>query len=359
MHKTNNYNKNMKKILTTTALIGSTLIASTGLSSAQVSVTGQLDLSYKALSDKVAPANSYSGFGRESQLNVAYKGKLNNGIGFNAGFSWEFDGNEAATTAGNNGATAENTYLDFIVDKTTISIGADHIMNPDFEITNVAGGKADIDDVTYGIQGSAGGLAFANRKANMASESFGVGIVQDFGVAKVMVNYVPSVTAGQAGNDNGQSTRGQVESGNSQIEAMIDGNFGITGARAFYYKGKSNSDTGGTTVDLEGHKYGASYNFGQFTVAASKAQTTSTANLEVNRTDLGVAYAVSKDLTVNLIRTKADKTGLTADEVLKAVNIGYNLGPVTLNAWYAEASDFGGVSGKDGKSFMLMTTTKF
>ena len=359
MHKTNNYNKNMKKILTTTALIGSTLIASTGLSSAQVSVTGQLDLSYKALSDTSAPANSYSGFGRESQLNVAYKGKLNNGIGFNAGFSWEFDGNEAGTAAANNGATAENTYLDFIVDKTTISIGADHIMNPDFEITNIAGGKADIDDVTYGIQSTAGGLAFANRKANMASESFGVGIVQDFGVAKVMVNYVPSITAGQAGNDNGQSTRGQVESGNSQIEAMIDGNFGITGARAFYYKGKSNSDTGGTSVDLEGHKYGASYNFGQFTVAASKAQTTSTANLEVNRTDLGVAYAVSKDLTVNLIRTKSDKTGLTSDEVLKAVNIGYNLGPVTLNAWYAEAADFGGVAGKDGKSFMLMTTTKF
>ena len=42
----------MKKILTTTALIGSTLIASSGLSSAQVSMTGQLDLSYKAIADK-------------------------------------------------------------------------------------------------------------------------------------------------------------------------------------------------------------------------------------------------------------------------------------------------------------------
>jgi len=349
----------MKKILTTTALIGSTLIAGTSLSSAQVSVTGQLDLSYKSLTDSSLPKNSYSGFGRESQLNVAYKGKLNNGIGFNAGFSWEFDGNEAGTAAANNAATAENTYLDFIIDKTTISISADHVMNPDFNITNIAGGKADIDDVTYGINGSAGGLAYTARKANMASESFGLGVTQDFGVAKVLVNYVPSITGGQAGNDNGQSTRGQVESGNSQIEAMIDGNFGITGARAFYYQGKSNSDTGGTTVDLEGKKYGASYNFGQFTLAAEKAVATSSANVETNRQDLGVAYAVNKDITVNLIRTKTSQSDKAVDETLKAVNVGYNLGPITLNAWYATANDFGGAAGVDGKSFMLMTTTKF
>jgi hypothetical protein len=349
----------MKKILTTTALIGSTLIAGTSLSSAQVSMTGQLDLSYKSLTDTSTPKNSYSGFGRESQLNVGYKGKLNNGIGFNAGFSWEFDGNEAGTPAANNAATAENTYLDFIIDKTTISISADHVMNPDFMITNIAGGKADIDDVTYGIAGTPGGLAYTARKANMASESFGLGVTQDFGVAKVLVNYVPSITTGQSGNDNGQSTRGQVESGNSQIEAMIDGNFGITGARAFYYQGKSNSDTGGTSVDLEGKKYGASYNFGQFTLAAEKAIATATTNVETNRKDLGIAYSVNKDLTVNLIRTKTSQSDKTVDETLKAVNVGYNLGPITLNAWYATASDFGGAAGVDGKSFMLMTTTKF
>ena len=349
----------MKKILTTTALIGSTLIASGSLSSAQVTMTGQLDLSYKALTDKNTHANSYSGFGRESQLNVGYKGKLSNGIGFNAGFSWEFDGNDGATQAAQNGATAENTYIDFIIDKTTVTIGADHVMNPDFQITNIAGGKADIDDVTYGIAGSAGGLAYTARKANMASESFGIGVTQDFGVAKVLINYTPSRTAGLAGNDNGQSTRGQVEDGNSQVEAMIDGNFGIQGARAFYYKGKSNSDTGGTSVDLEGHKYGASYNFGQFTVAAEKSVVTSTANVDTDRKDLGVAYAVNKDLTVNLIRTKTSASNKSADETLKAINIGYNLGPITLNTWYATASDFGGNAGVDGKSFMLMTTTKF
>jgi len=357
MYKTNNNNKQMKKILTTTALIGSTLIAGTNLSSAQVSITGQLDLSYKALGDS-NHNNSYSGFGRESQLNVGYKGKLNNGIGFNAGFSWEFDGNEAATIAGANAATAENTYLDFIIDKTTISISADHVMNPDFNITNIAGGKADIDDVTYGTAGTSG-LAFAARKANMASESFGLGVTQDFGVAKVLVNYVPSIAAGQAGNDNHQSTKAQVENGNSQIEAMIDGNFGITGARAFYYQGKSKSDNGGTTVDLTGKKFGASYNFGQFTVAAEKAKIQSILNVDIDRKDLGVAYAVNKDLTVNLIRTVSNASNKNVDETLKAINVGYNLGPVTVNAWYATAADYNGVAAADSKTFMLMTTTKF
>ena len=89
----------MKKILTTTALVGSTLLASATMSSAQVSITGQLDLGYKAQSTSNTAANSYRGFTRESQLNFGYKGKLNNGIGFNAGFSWEVDSNEDATTA--------------------------------------------------------------------------------------------------------------------------------------------------------------------------------------------------------------------------------------------------------------------
>lgn len=350
----------MKKILTTTALVGSTLLASATMSSAQVSITGQLDLGYKAQSTSNTAANSYRGFTRESQLNFGYKGKLNNGIGFNAGFSWEVDSNEDATTAAINAMTAENTYLDLVMDKTTLSFSADHVQNPDFEITNIAGGKSDIDDVVYGTKGATG-KAYAARNSNSAYQAFGFGLTQDFGVAKASVIYSPSRTSGLAGADNTGGTKGQMEEGNSQIEFMLDGNFGVQGLRAFYYQGVSESDSGSAANnDLKGRKIGASYNFGQFTLAASQVDLESTANTNNNtkRKDIGAAYAVNKDLTIGVMRTTTAVDALVT-ETLKGINIGYNLGPVTLNTWYATADDFNGVAGQEGKTLMFITTTKF
>jgi len=330
------------------------------MSSAQVSITGQLDLGFKASSTSNTPANSYRGFTRESQINFGYKGKLNNGIGFNAGFSWEVDGNEDATTAAMNGMFAENTYLDFVMDKTTLSFAADHVQNPDFEITNIAGGKSDIDDVTYGIKG-ASGKAYGARNSNSAYQAFGVGLTQDFGIAKASILYSPSRTSGLAGADNTGGTKPQMEEGNSQLEFMIDGNFGVKGLRAFYYQGQSESDAGSSAAnDLKGRKIGASYNFGEFTVAASQADLESTANTNNNtkRKDIGLAYAATKDLTIGVIRTTTATDG-NVTETLKGINIGYNLGPVTLNTWYATADDFNGVAGQEGKALMFITTTKF
>jgi hypothetical protein len=362
----------MKKILTTTALVSATLLAGVNVASAQTTITGQLDLGFKALESKSltaanSTAKSYQTFTRESQINVGYKGKLNNGIDFAAGFSWEVDGNEAVAT----GSFGENTYLDFTMGGTTLTISADHIQNPDFEITNIAGGKADIDDV---IAGAGGGISLASthktNTANSAYSGHGIGLIQNFGVAKASIYWAPNRTAGAATADNTSDvTRGSAEAGNSQYEVLIDGDFGVKGARAFYYQGKSKSDVPGTAnvaSDLEGKKYGLGYNFGQFTLAASKSDVTSTSNVDASTKTISAGYAVNKDLTVNVIRAKTNADGTattaastTATETLKGVNVGYNLGPVTLNAWYVDGSDVGGTAGNDGKAVMFITTTKF
>ena len=77
------------KLLITTAL-ASSLVAGSAI--AQTTVTGSLGVSYKSVQGKNQTANGNS-FGKESQINVANKGKLNiGGLSYAAGFSLEFDG---------------------------------------------------------------------------------------------------------------------------------------------------------------------------------------------------------------------------------------------------------------------------
>jgi hypothetical protein len=368
----------MKKILCTTALVGTTILAGVNISAAQTTITGQLDLTYKSISSDGAGTagteKSYRGFGKETQINIANKGNLNvAGLSYAAGFSLELDGSES-TTSLSQGAHSENIYIDIISGNTTLTISADHIQNPDFEITNAAGGKADIDDVAHGL-GGLSTLAQAHKtdNANSSYMAYGFGIIQNIpNIARVSAIYVPSNTNANAVAD-GQNVikSASGDSGNSQYDVMIDGSFGVKGARAFYAYSKAESETPGTPTaasDKKGQKYGVSYNFGQITLAASKSSVQNISNIDADTTSFAIAYAINKDATISLIRAKtdADATGAlpttraaTLDEKLTGVNIGYNLGPVTVNAWYVDGDNVGGASTGEGKAAMLLATTRF
>jgi hypothetical protein len=357
----------MKKILCTTALASTLLVSANAI--AQTTVTGQLDLSYNAKETSNA-ANSYRGFGRESQLNIQNKGKLSNGIDYAAGFSWEVDGNEAVGT----GSFGENTYIDFIFGKTTLTISADHIQNPDFEITKLSGGIADVDDLMAGATSADGKNSLAQihstQNANSAYSAHGFGLVQDLGVAKASFFYAPNRASGAAASNDSTGVNTAIDNGNSQMEIMIRGDLGVKGLDAFVYAGKAESDlpgTAGSTNDLEGRKYGLSYNFGQFSVAASQSKVESSSSIEAKTTSLGAAFAATKEMTIGLIhsKTEADGTSLTArsvvpDEKIKAVNVGYNLGPVVINAMYAKGENVGGsAANADTDALHINFTTKF
>ena len=360
----------MKKILCTTALASTLLVSANAL--AQTTITGQLDLSYNAKEHSTA-GKSYRAFGRETQLNIQNKGKLSNGIDYAAGFSWEVDGNEAVGT----GSFGENTYIDFIMGKTTLTIGADHIQTPNFEITNLAGGVSDVDDLMQGYTGAGADTALngaatihSTNNANTSSQAHGIGIIQDFGVAKASLYYAPDRSSGRASGNDSTGVANTVDGGNSQMEAMIRGNLGVTGLDAFVYMGKSESDNPEVaTNDLEGRKYGLSYNFGQFSVAASQSKVESTTSIEAETDSFGAAFAVNKEVTIGLIYTKTEADAATAtassktpglpDEKLKSVNIGYNLGPVVMNTMYVDGSDVGNSAGNDVKALHINFTTKF
>ena len=374
----------MKKILTTTAL-ASALVLSANYGHAQTTVTGQLDLGYKAYERKnsgAKTAGSYRGFTRETQINVQNKGKLSNGLDYTAGFAWEIDGSESvsisgtATSGNTHGAFSENTYINLISGNTTLHLGADHIQNPNFEITNLAGGVADIDDLvadrrTPGstpVTSAEGSLAqiHGTVDANSASQAHGIGLIQNFGVARASIFYTPG---GAAMANDGSGNSLATDAGQSQIEMMVRGDFGVKGLDAFVYRGMQDSDTPGTagaTNDKTGMKYGLSYNFGQLTFAASQSKVSSNQDIDAKTTSLGAAFAVNKELTIGLMRSKTSADGIvtsaasvTPDETLKAINIGYNLGPVVANVVYVDADSVGGVTGTDPKVLFLNLTTKF
>jgi hypothetical protein len=369
----------MKKILTTTAL-ASALILSANYGYAQTTVTGQLDLGYRAYEAKKTgkTSESHRGFTRETQINVQNKGKLSNGIDYTAGFAWEIDGSESVSNGGTaadnagttHGAFSENTYINFISGNTTLHIGADHIQNPNFEITNLAGGVTDIDDAVQGVSDSTTNKSLAGIHSTntglSASQAHGVGIIQTIpNIGKISVNYTPDRTTGLANGDtlsvnttNNKAT--QYDTGNSAYEIGFVGDLGVKGLQVQAFMNKSDSGIA-TFADLKGEMYGARYNFGQITVAAQRAKTKSAAAvpITVESDSFGVAYAVTPALSVGVSYGKTDKTATTADETIKQLSVGYNLGPVTVGASFAKVSDLGNTTGVDGDTFVLQASTRF
>ena len=214
-----------KKLLLSTALVSGMITGSSAI--AQTTVSGSLDLHYRAHKNSVA-LNSNEGMGRETQLNIANKGKLNNGWDYLAGFSLEFDGNPrnpvlgtqtadaykavasaqgsytlaiegasstvqiAATSVSitpstdateRNSISNENVYIDFInaSSGTTITVGVDHIQNITGTVVPQVIGNT-IDNVAVGMGAKATNTMGANPK-----ESIGFGIIQAIPTATLSI----------------------------------------------------------------------------------------------------------------------------------------------------------------------------
>ena len=354
----------MKKLLTTTAIAGSALLMAANVQ-AQTTVKGQVHLVYKAISNESpagAAAGSNRGFGKETQLDVQTKGKLNNGLDYGAGFSIEHDGDELSSTkdgaVNSSGMFNENVYIDIISGKTTFTVGADHIQNPDFTITNLAGFRADPEDLLNGSGNSNASTQAANYPGSGTTRygSFGAGIIQDFGIAKGSYYYVPGGTV-QA-DTGGTTFMASNDTGESGHEFMLRGDLGVKGldATIFY----SHQDSEGTAKDVVGRMLAAKYNFGQITLAGEIKRNTAATAITSEGTSLAVGYAVNKDVTVAIGQAKSEKKQPGAiEEKNNFVQVGYNLGPVLAGVAYSDGSDIGGVATNDAKVLYLQLSTAF
>jgi len=357
------------KLLITTAL-ASSLVAGSAL--AQTAITGSLTASYKSVQGKNNSGNGNS-FGKESQINVSNKGKLNiGGLSYAAGFSLEFDGADgiysykaeptltvvsggttavaSATAAaslgvvvsasvaastrqtGTSGWHLENNYIDIISESTgtTLTISSDHIQNGRGGLANIVGQHAE--DFTGGVARTTTGYAM-DYAGTAVAESFGIGIVQNVGkLGKLSALYVPNHQASinvvrnadvtsQSGGvvaDDGDAVLG-VDNKPNAYEIGFIGDLGVKGltVKAFMNReGIKQSDTGVANDEkTKGNNLGVRYSFDAFTVGVNQMKeklgtAANTAMTETKQMEYGLGYAVSKDLSIGLYHNVSKRSNV-------------------------------------------------
>jgi len=355
------------KLLLSSALISGLMVGGSAI--AQTSITGDLVMTYKAHSYELAGGlASKRGFGRETQVNVANKGKLLNGMNYAAGFSLEFDGNARTSTDGTQTLTQteaasisnENLFIDVeLTPGTTITVGVDHIQN----ITRVVPQVLDVlDHVAKGMGSNAVNTVGANPKENM-----GIGIVQVIPGSGLTASYNYTPNGGDYGSDD-QSADAAANSRNSAYEYGIGGtdSFGVKGLGLHYFKNKEKKDgTTATSAPLEGTMYQASYSAQGITGGYSihkqnRTKADRTADQELKMQTVALTYAATKDITLGVtqLKTTSELSG-AVDEKIKALQVGYNLGPVSLIVSASKAENLGNVTNTDADELGVRLSTKF
>ena len=315
------------KLLITTAL-ASSLVAGSAI--AQTAITGSLTASYKSVQGKNNSGNGNS-FGKESQINIQNKGKLNiGGLSYAAGFSLEFDGADgiysyravptlttttatssttsvtslAASTVlasasvdattrqtGTSGWHLENNYIDIISESTgtTLTISSDHIQNGRGGLAHIVGQHAE--DFTGGVARTTTGYAM-DYAGTAVAESFGIGIVQNVGkLGKLSALYVPNHQASiDVNRDTGTTAANSPQSGGvvaddgdavlgsdkrpTAYEIGFIGDLGVKGltVKAFMNReGIKQSDAGVANDEkTRGNTLGVRYSFDAFTVGVNQ-----------------------------------------------------------------------------------------
>ena len=351
------------KLLLSSALLGSLVIGS--FAQAQTTITGGLVIAGKSQSDMATVDRSARSMGRESQINIQNKGKLNNGMDYAAGFALEFDGGQTQD------ASNENVYIDIISGDTTLTFGVDHIQN-----TNRTRGVLVGNDAQDLHNGSGlGASAFIQAAGSDPAQSMGAGIVQKTPVGSFSALFVP--TAGNAGvNDLVTASGGAAQAAGQQIQAVgksayeigFVGDLGVKGlsSHAFYNKrerlsvDRANEQSG----DTKGLNIGASYQAGAVTVGYNRKEnknpTAVITGAELEQDEFGLAYQVSPNLSVGLNYTKVDSNVAAAvDAKSTSIAVGYNLGPVAATVQYAKGEDITNATNTDMDVLYLKLSTAF
>ena len=388
------------KLLITSALAAGSLMAGSianaqtyyekgnGYGQSTTTVGGDLAIIYSAFRKQngtvtggTSGLNSSRGFGRESQLNVSNRGKLNNGLDYAAGFSLEFDGRGATNTTSATEAPSisnENVYVDLIIGNTTLTVGLDHVQR------GYAGSVPAVFNITELMTAASSKVTYV--VGARTSESAHVGIIQSvpsLGL-KASAIYAPRTTdtGGEdvAGVTSNTGTNSSYEVGVIGVDAFGIKGLGVTG----FYNSMSKSQITNYGA-VKGVEYGVSYNFGSIaigfdkyknengliTAAAINPLGENASNAVATTKKYGATYAVDSNMTLGIVKSVTDASGAATNgltETVTALQLGYNFGPVALsgtvskftNLWDSATAVTGGPQDQvNGRMAQVRVTTKF
>jgi len=312
------------KLLLTTAIASGMMISTAAIS--DVKISGDIEQTYRSVAYDVT-ANKIrggAGLGAETNIGIAYTGSLENGLNVKAGSVLE-DG------------VADTEYLTLGTDTVSVTFGQDtgnnlsstvvpHISDQDGTLYGTANGNTAL---AATFKNQYGGIA--HDKRHVSFDAAGVG-------GTFTVRYAPSQDGNRA-SDSGIDTSGQ-----SGLEILYAGSLGVDGLKVQVGMQRDNQENeSGTTDDTQLTKFGASYNFGQIAVGVDRQQfdNGATANSDTKSTRFGVVYAASDAIKVGARYTKTDEDGSTADEKMKTVEIGYNLGGLGIELSVGKIENIG------------------
>jgi hypothetical protein len=390
------------KLLITSALAAGSLMAGSianaqtyyekgnGYGTSTTTVGGDLALIYSAvrktggtaaaLAGGTAGMASTRGFGRESQVNFSNRGKLNNGMDYAAGFSLEFDGTGPSTSMSATESPTisnENVYFDLIIGNTTLTAGLDHVQR------QYNGQIPQVFNITELMTAAGSKTTYVIGAAT--SEYAGVGVMQKVpGIGNFSAYYVPRAGDTGANDVGGIASKG----GNSAYEVSYLGTDigGLKGLGAtFMYNTMKATSNDKSSGNVKGMVYGVSYNFGSVAIGYDRFKDENAHNVDpttaynpLGETALvgtkvtkryGVTYAVDSNLTLGIVQSVTDATGVAYtnlqgnSETVKAIQAGYNFGPVALSATASKFTNLMGAAGAvaedSGRMGQIRLTTKF
>jgi hypothetical protein len=217
------------------------------------------------------------------------------------------------------------------------------------------------------------------------SEYAGVGIMQKVpSIGNFSAYYVPRAGDTGANDVAGITSKG---GGNSAYEISYIGTDigGLKGLGATVMLNSMKATQTSAPNNVKGTVYGVSYNFGTVAIGYDKFKDENAHNITPNTLfnalaegaqpgtkttkRYGVTYAVDSNLTLGYVSAVTDGSGLAFgalagnSESVRALQLGYNFGPVALSATASKFSNLmsavGAVNEDSGRMGQLRLTTKF
>jgi hypothetical protein len=332
----------MKKLLTTTALIG--LVASSVSSYAETKVTGSIEQTYNANSVGGTDAKSGSdGLGQETNLKISSSKELDNGMNLSGGFNSEDGAIDSSSIVLSSGALSFGVGADF----------GQHIhsnINPR------------VDDNPFDAISLSGDDGMNVYQVH-DKQHIGLAFKTDMGT--VALNYAPGNTSITASDGNTAST------GGSGTEISFKGNLGVDGLTVLLGQETISADTNGqvTAATAEEVEKVAGFKYGQgawavgYTHRTFDDGTTSAVENSIDTvTAISATYAISDSLSIGYENLTGEfESSALKDEESDAITVGYNLGGLGVSVMYVESDNIaGGSTAQDTQEeLQIRTVYKF